>query len=354
MQINTAGWCLLPLALSALSAACVPDSSLGSDSVGTQAGTSAMSPGQAGSNALGGSGGAATTSGTSGSTSIAGSVANTGSSGSASTTGGSGSAGAGPAMAGSGGAPASSTAGAGPVGSAGMGGPSLCPVAGTTLCDGFEGAAPGATGSDWKIKGTAISVDTTKSYRGTKSVKYAAADTAYIVETKTFTGSTKMTNNAMWGRYFVLAGVSAYPTGHTVFGTLADAADADDPGRFHFVGGSRQKLMAEIRVTGDTYTDKGGKEASAAAPPFPVVADNWKCWEFHVTADDSFSFYIDGTEVTDMQIVKGKATASGAAFALPVFGQLQLGWQSFVSGSPVVTGWIDEVAIGPTRIGCGS
>jgi hypothetical protein len=348
MEIRRTGLPLLSLALSALACACAPDSSLGSDSVAGQPGSSGAPAAQAGS----GTGGAPdnATSGAGGSDAVAGSVASSGSGGTDTNAGAGGF-----ATAGAGATAGSSSAGAaggGVVGSAGMGGKSLCPVAGTTLCDGFEGAAPGAAGSDWTIGGTGITVDTTKFYRGTKSVKYTSSSKAYIIEKKTFAGTTKATNNEFWGRYFVLGGVAAYPTGHTVFGTLADAADNADPGRFHFVGGSRAKLMAELRVSSDIYTDKGGKEGSAAAPPFPVMADSWQCWEFHVTADDSYSFYINSMEVTDMQIVKGKA--AGGTFVLPIFGQLQLGWQDFGTGDAAVTGWIDEVAIGPNRIGCGS
>jgi hypothetical protein len=243
--------------------------------------------------------------------------------------------------------------GAPAVGGAGAstpGGDSKCAaLSGATFCDGFENGM-----TDWTVKGAGVTVDTTKFFRGKSSLKYSSADMAYAVEKKTFAGATKQTNNAFWARYFVLAGVSTYPAGHTVFGTLADTADATDPNRFHFVGGSRQKLMAEIRITGDNYTNKGqGQMPDAMAPPFPVVADGWKCWEFQVTADDSFAFYIEGAEITDMKITKGIAVASGKSFSpLPIFGQLQIGWQAFGGGGTVVSGWIDEVAIGPNRIGC--
>jgi hypothetical protein len=355
----------LGLALAAAVAAtssCAPaDKSVGPDSV-ARGGSDEAPTGQAGAPVVTGQAGSSVVSAgapVSSAGSDAGGAGNATSAGAPSTSGGAPPASAGSGGRSTGGGPAAG--GASPAGGApalgdlvptGPGGDSKCAtLTGATLCDGFETAAPGAAGSDWTIKGATITLDTTKFYRGKSSVQYSSLASAYIVEKKTFAGATKATNNAFWARYYVLSGVSTYPAGHTVFGTLADTADATDPNRFHFVGGSRQKLMAEIRITGDTYTNAGGGQMpNAMAPPFPVVADGWKCWEFQVTADDSFDFFIDGVEVLDMKITKGKA--NGGTFSpLPIFGQLQLGWQSF-GGAPVVSGWIDEVAIGPNRIGC--
>jgi len=174
----------------------------------------------------------------------------------------------------------------------------------------------------------------------------------FIVEKKTFPGTTKDTNNNFWGRYYILSGMATsmgYPQGHTVLGTLSNATDAD-LSRFHFVGGSRAKLVAQLKTGSDQWTAKGGNDTQATNA-FPVVKDDWQCWEFHVTPDDSFAFYINGTEVADMRVTKGKADSSGSSFPFSVFSQLQLGWEAF-NGATAVTTWIDEVAVGPARIPC--
>ena len=229
-------------------------------------------------------------------------------------------------------------------------------AAGATLCDGFEGPAPGAAGSDFTVStsaGDTMVVDTTKAYRGTKSMKFNGSAMAYIVETKTFTGTTKATNNAFWGRYFIFSGLAnaaAAPQAHSVYGSLADAMNSGT--QFHFVGGSRGKLEAEIRLTADSYTDNM-KTPAATDPAFPVTADGWQCWEWQVQADDSYDFYINGAEVMEMKIVAGKAAMSGSTFSpMPIFANLSIGWQYFGTGAN--SGWIDEVALGPSRIGCGN
>ena len=375
---------LVSLSLLAIGVSCSQDNSVGPDTVAGQAGTGA---GQAGSNGSGtggtsaisgtGTAGTGNPTGTGGSGPAASGTAGTngpgtGGSGTAGTgTGGTGTGVGGSASAGSGGrggggAGRGGSTGAGgvvgtggtgvsPMGNAGQGGPSLCPLAGTTLCDGFEDATT-TPGPNWTTSGP-ITVDTTKSYRGSKSIKFSDASMAYITETKTFTGTTKATNNEFWGRYFFLSNVAyaTYPQGHTVFGTLAGGPSDSLGDQFHFVGGSRAQLMAQIRINnGDKYTDPNGKNAGGTEPKFPASTDGWQCWEWHVTADDSYNFYINGTEVTEMAIVKGMATYGKMTLSpFPLFASLALGWQSF-SGGAVVSGWIDEVALGPSRIGCGN
>jgi hypothetical protein len=205
-----------------------------------------------------------------------------------------------------------------------------------------------------------MTLDTTKAYRGSKSMHYVATTgsgpSAYIVEKKTFSGTTKATNNDFWGRYFILSGLTSATalTSHAVYGTMGGTgAPAGADGLFHFVGGSRAVLQAEIRNTGDSYTDdmKSPNAKAPLSPPFPLMSDGWQCWEFHVQPDDSFSFFINGTEVQAMKITAGKAVKSGASFSpLPMITSLSIGWQYFGAGPN--SGWIDEVAIGPTQIGC--
>jgi hypothetical protein len=339
--VTVAGLSIISIAFAALSSACAPDSSVGEDSVPGQAGSTGASAGAVpgGQSGVAGASAAGST-GVSGSTSPGGggddSVAGSGTAGSVNL-GGSGG-----AQTGAAGAAGGGIAGSGGGGKMGPGGPSLCPVAGATLCDGFEDVAPGATGSAWTA--VASTVDTTKFYRGAKSIHFTGFN-AFITETKTFAGTTKATNNAMWGRYFILTSLTAAPDGgHTVFGRLTDGKTD-----FHFVGGSRGELQAEIRTTGDIYTDK--QVPTTIKPAYPTAADGWQCWEWHTTGDDSFDFYIGGVLVPEMQIVKGKATKSGNAFPFPVFNKLQLGYQNF--NSAALSGWIDEVAIGPNQIGCG-
>ncbi len=330
----------------------------GSGATGSSSGAAGSSSGVAGSSS--GVGGSSSGFVTGSSSSGAGSSSGFGGSSSSSSSGGSSSGGGSSgSSSSSGGTGKDAGSGSGVVGGgsgdAGAGGPSLCaqammPPISATLCDGFEGAT-----SDFTPTAAApdtIAVATTKFYRGAKSMYFSATNSAYAVETKTFTGTTKATNNAFWGRYFFFNNMTTAPMSHSVFGDMSGTNATATAMDFHFVGGSRGKLQSQIQFAADQYTDNM-KAPSANDPPFPLAADGWQCWEWQIQPDDSFDFYINGAEVMEMKIVAGKAMMSGANFApLPVVTSLKLGWQYF--GGSMNSGWIDEIAVGPNRIGCGN
>ena len=53
-----------------------------------------------------------------------------------------------------------------------------------------------------------------------------------------------------------------------------------------------------------------------------------------------------------MSFTVGKTTTGKNFSPLPVVTELEIGWQYFGTGA--FSGWIDEVAVGPNRIGCGN
>jgi hypothetical protein len=247
-----------------------------------------------------------------------------------------------------------SSTGATGTGDAGKGGPSLCQAtlaAGATLCDGFETMPSDFTANP----AGSMTADTTQFYRGATSMKFSSSTQAYLTESKTFTGTTKATNNNFWGRYFFLSGVAttaAVPQSHAVFGTMmgtdTSSANAD---AFHFVGGSRGKLQTQIQFAADVFSDNE-KTPAMTDPSFPIMSDGWQCWEWQITSDDSYHFYIGGAEVTEMAINAGMGMGGKSFSPLPTVTSLEIGWQYF--GTGLFSGWIDEVAIGPNRIGCGN
>jgi len=226
------------------------------------------------------------------------------------------------------------------------GGDSKCStpmVAIGSLCDGFEGPAIGATGSPFMADpmngaSTAV-VDTTKSYRGTKSAHIKmATDRAFITESGTFsqTGSAA-TNNDMWGRMFIWVTAPMSPGGHTVFIRLEDPALTGMSKELHLAGENNGIFGAEIRTTKDNW--KMGNIM------YPLAAPKWECWEWHTTAMNALEFYIDGKIQSAMTVT----AADGWPF--PTFKKLSLGFLSF-RGNANVEMWIDEVAVGTARVGC--
>ncbi len=235
------------------------------------------------------------------------------------------------------------------------GGPSKCPIVGSLLCDGFEGSAPDAADSPFKFEvgaGSTGVVDTTKSFRGTKSVHLKTnGGQGFITETSTFTGATAATNNNQWGRIWIWFETKAAPASHDVFIRLEDTASKAESAQLHVAGGSRGQLASEIRSGSDLYHPKILDPAPKPLPDgtvgFPLATPKWQCWEWHTTADNTLDFYIDGVEYTKMKVV------AADKWPFPIFKKLYLGFMQFGT-TPATELWIDEVAVSSERVGCGN
>jgi len=232
-----------------------------------------------------------------------------------------------------------------------QGGPSKCPAAGTRLCDGFETGAPGDAGSVFKFElgsGSTGVVDTTKAFRGSKSVHMKTATAqAFITETASFTGTTAATNNAGWGRMYIWFETKANPQSHDVFIRLEDPASSASSAQLHVAGGSRGQLAAEIRSGSDLYKPKIAEPPPADRVLFPLATPAWQCWEWHTTAENTLEFYIDGELYAPMSVT------AADKWPFPIFKKLYLGFMQFGT-TPATELWIDEVALSDTRVGCGN
>jgi|GEM_PF-1960022 len=317
--------------------------SAGSNSVGGGSVSSTTAGASSGGTSSPGSGGVAGSASQGGSTSGAGQGALGGtSSAGQGALGGTSSAGA-PAGGGSSGDPLAS------------GGPTKCPLTGSMLCDGFEGPAPGAAGSEFKFElgaGSTGVVDTTKAFRGMSSVHIKTNGAqGFITETSTFTGTTAATNNNQWGRIWIWFETKAAPQSHDVFIRLEDTASSLESAQLHVAGGSRGQLASEIRSGSDLYhpkiIDPVPKPLPDGTVGFPLAQPKWQCWEWHTMADNSLDFYIDGVEYTKMKVV------AADKWPFPIFKKLYLGFMQFGT-TPATELWIDEVALSSERVGCGN
>lgn len=324
----TASVCMI-----ASGSACMKDNSLGGDTVSPPGGSDAGKLDSASS----GAGGAIVTPG------IDGSGADT--------------QGLGGSTAGTGGAPGVGGVGGGGGGSAGAGGAGPIVAGGASncatpvssvgkLCDGFEGPAPGAAGSAFTFAlgaGSTGVVDTTKPYRGSKSVHMKTNGAqAFITETMSFAQPAAVaTNNELWGRMFIWFATTANPQSHDVFITLEDPASTAASSQLHVAGGSRGFLASQIRTTSDLYHPPMG----TGMIKFPLVPPAWQCWEWHTTAANTLEFYVDGALYAPMSVT------AADKWPFPIFKSMSLGFLQFGT-TPVTEMWIDEVALDSARIGC--
>jgi hypothetical protein len=231
------------------------------------------------------------------------------------------------------------------------GGASKCAAGTAGLCDGFEAAAPGQMGSAFSFEvgnGSTATVDATKAYRGANAVHIKTnGGGAFITETESFTGTTAATNNEMWGRIFIWFETNANPQSHDVFITLADPDSNAASSELHLAGGSRGILAAQIRTNTDVYRPAiMAAQGMPTSVKFPLAEPRWQCWEWHTTAENTLEFYIDGELYSPMSV------QAADKWPFPVFKKLSLGFMQY-GNTPATELWIDEVAVGGARIGCG-
>jgi hypothetical protein len=119
----------------------------------------------------------------------------------------------------------------------------------------------------------------------------------------------------------------------------------------------------EVRVV-DTVQDPNGKHqflynvqpdgpefGTGSAYLYKYDAD-WHCAEWHIdAADQSYHFYFDGQEITQIAKMNGAGKLAGTGIPA-TFTSIEVGWYNYQSAPPGFVAWIDEVAIAATRIGC--
>jgi hypothetical protein len=264
---------------------------------------------------------------------------------------------AGNAAGGSGGAGAPGGAGAGAgaggtSGSAGLGGQSLCAAGKFLICESFESTSVGAVPTGWSKHGDAT-VQADQAARGAHALKIGAAASG---ERRIYADASVL-GSGHWGRIFYKVQVPA---------AIAGAGNVIHSTLVAFQGNGPQNGSSEYRVV-DTVEDSNGKhqflwnvqpasvaEFGKGSPNNWSYDGNWHCAEWHVDgATQSYHFFIDGAEVTQIAIDNGAGKYSGTDIP-NVFTQARVGWNNYQSASPGFVAWIDEVALHTTRIGCGN
>jgi hypothetical protein len=207
---------------------------------------------------------------------------------------------------------------------------------GTFLCDGFE-TYTGAPGAPWVAQpsnnpGGLLQVDSTKPYSGTKSV--------HIKSGGGTTGGDAVTMKTTMGL--------PRPTNH-VFGRMMTFLKGPWPSTHIRVMGMQAAPYQGYLL--DAFAGSRGFQLESLTDNFggggmtPLVTDKWKCveWEFNAPTGAAVTthVWIDGTEITP----------AAAGFPRVDLLDLWVGYTTALKSGPVEM-WIDDVALGATRIGC--
>lgn len=247
--------------------------------------------------------------------------------------------------------------GAPPTGEAGAGEqPTEDACATALLCDDFDDDTAGMQpGAPWTsdTNGGSVEVSSERAFSGANSVHVSNSPGAYKRAFFSVSGEPLFpgAGQEMYGR--MMMWLEATPAGSVHWTFIQGEGPSDDGSYdiFYRYGGQHEgKLMANFETQGKA-TDCWDHSETV------MPTQTWACleWRFN-TATDEMQFWLDGTELSDIHPVgMGEGCVnqdlSGAWPAPAQFEVLRLGWEKYQE-STQLDAWIDDVAVGTSRMGC--
>jgi hypothetical protein len=228
---------------------------------------------------------------------------------------------------------------------------------GAVICDDFESyAVGGPPGGHWTAntnQGTVV-IDSTRAWSGTHAVRVTTADG---------TGTYRRA-------FLATTGAPLFPVpGNTFYGRMMIWLNSAPAGSVHWTN-----IQAEGPVAGMSFramTRYGGqleKRLMASYDTNGVASDCWRhsatlmpemrwaCMEWRFNGpNNETDFWLDGTALTDLTVIdRGDGclnNGTNGEWLQPTYDTLFLGWEHYQQ-SIVHDMWIDDVAVGLTRLGC--
>lgn len=296
---------------------------------------------------------------TSSSAAVSGGVGGSGGDDSAESAGGAGGNSAGGGSQASGGTQASggSQAAGGSQGAGGSGGVGGglgggCSAGAYVICEDFEDTELGDLPDAWTQYGDAIGVADDEAYTGARSLKMNAIP---VWERRMYHDAAAL-GSAHWGRIFykvelpvpdafvhstlvALSGVGPRngASEYRVIDTVKQAVDTPDVGSLH-------QYLYNVQPE-----DSG--EFARQGPYDQAFDGEWHCAEYRIDASNqSYALYVDGAEELSFEDGAGEFDGSDIPES---FSELRIGWINYQEAPPGFTVWIDDIAFGSERIGCG-
>jgi hypothetical protein len=239
------------------------------------------------------------------------------------------------------------------------GGGTSCAAGRFAICEDFEATAVGAIPSGWAkapSSTTNVQVASDQAYRGSHALKMLAQQSGARTITKTATQLGALAA-AHWGRMFyrVQTPAPAPPSGGVIHSTLVS------------LSGTSPLPVADsvnVRVVDTVVRDFDGKhqflynvqpstrgEFATEGPYNWTYESKWHCVEWYVSyATQSYRFFFDSAEVTQMAINNGAGKFNGSE--IPAAFSIAFGWNNYQAAGTGYVAWIDEIAMDASRVGC--
>ena len=200
-----------------------------------------------------------------------------------------------------------------------------------TLCESFDGTAPGKAGSPWLVdldtKGTVLETVSDKGRTDTHSLHIKMSAMAgihgYVTETQTLA----TTGASFWGRVFIWYAVDV--AGVHIVNVAVDGKMAN--------GMAEQVRIVNVigsHIATNRRSDDMGKGSNVGPP-----TGKWGCYEWHITPN-TLDVYLDGAMLPISE-----------TWAEPTISLLRIGFERFSAGAAGDV-WIDDIAVDGNRVGC--
>ena len=221
--------------------------------------------------------------------------------------------------------------------------PSPCEGTDNFVCLDFEDVAQGGIPDGWGYDGMSPVVDTAKAHSGSKAVKAQGMDygsSGYI----TYPGIP----SKHWGRMYYQMGANLQTTNYLHI-TLVELLPLTSGHAARVVdtnlGGNDLSAMKYI-LNVDANGNEGGLESPTKFSYYDAV-DKWVCVEWMVDPDTQ-----KGALWADGELAYNDVLAHPSPNQIPSgnFDQIRIGMRTYKGAMNTV--WIDDVVVGPARIGC--
>lgn len=217
----------------------------------------------------------------------------------------------------------------------------------------FEATAPGQIPKGFTKKGS-CAVVAEGAHSGAHCLKLDAAAKGMRGLEKTGAEITAL-GGTHWGRmYFKVQLPAPLPEGKGAHTTLvagsAQSPAEKDPIEVRMMGLSIGQ--SDFRWLYNVQPRKGRKEFGNGSKAAQHFSDQWTLAEWFVDhTTQSYRFFINGQELSDLSFHKGEGSFAGAEIPA-VFESLTFGWNNYQPvKEPGFVVWIDDLAVGKDRIG---
>jgi len=138
---------------------------------------------------------------------------------------------------------------------------------------------------------------------------------------------------------------------HVTFIVMPDPAEGTNK---HLRIGGMMKVLLYNRESDDATLPELSPQGVASSVGLP--ANSWNCFEYHIGSDGTIETWVNDAYVPGLSIGPNIANPNSNAWARssvkPTPTGVFFGWESY--GNDANTFWYDDIAIGSSRIGCGS